>query len=187
MNVHFQASCHSRKFNFKKDNFKKFQREKRQFQKNMGRIYLEHLGGSKLFVCAECDTFLSNNNELFSKNTRGHKESAFLFKKVVNVTFNKSTEKTYQHFVKEVFCKKCTTKLGVFYEFVPNESIRYLEGKIILEKSAVRQENGIEEHKRKSKSSAEDKLEQEYREPEVFESDSESDSEDEESDRDETG
>merc|ERR1712110_1319730 len=122
------------------------------------------------------------------KNTRSHKESAFLFKKVVNVTFSKSTEKTYQHFVKEVFCKKCSTKLGVFYEFVPNESIRYLEGKIILEKSTVRQENGIEEYKRKSKTSAsENKLEQEYREPEIIDSDSESDSEDEESGEDETG
>merc|ERR1719189_387364 len=124
---------------------------KRQFQKkNMGRIYLEHLGGSKLFVCTECDTFISNNNECFSKNARGQKGSSYCFKKVVNVTYSEKTEKNYQHFTKDVYCKVCSTKLGVFYEFVPNETIRYLEGKIILEKSAIKQEESNKEHSLKT-------------------------------------
>jgi len=141
----------------------------------MGRIYLEHLGGSKMFVCKECDTYLTNNNELFSKHTRGIKGPAF--KRVVNVTYSESSEKIHQHFVKDVFCKRCSTKLGLFYEFVPNESIRYLEGKIILEKSMIRQENGIEEYQRKSKPPSDVK-----REHDIIDS-----SESEESDRDETG
>jgi hypothetical protein len=155
----------------------------------MGRIFLEHLGVSKVFVCAKCDTFLTNNNELYSKNTRGVRGSAYLFKKVVNVTYSESTKNNYKHFVRDVFCKKCNINLGFYYEFVPNESIRYLEGKVILEKSTVRQENGIEESKRKHKLSSEDKPDQDYRSSEIIDSDSNSasnsDSEDE--GRDETG
>ena len=142
----------------------------------MGRIYLEHLGGSKVFVCAECNTFLTNNNELYSNNIRGNRGSAYLFKKVVNVTYSESTKNNYKHFVKDVFCKKCNTNLGSYYEFVPNESIRYLEGKIILEKSTVRQENGMQESKSKPKLCSEDKPDQEYRDPEIIDSDSKSDS-----------
>merc|ERR1712223_266735 len=122
------------------------------------------------------NTFLTNNNELCSKNTRGVRGSAYLFKKVVNVTWGVSTKNNYKHFVKDVFCKKCNTTLGCYYEFVPNESIRYLEGKIILEKSTVRQENGMQESKRKPKLSSEDKPDQEYRDPEIIDSDSKSDS-----------
>ena len=32
----------------------------------MGRIFLEHLGGSRLFTCANCDTYLTNKGELIS-------------------------------------------------------------------------------------------------------------------------
>merc|ERR1712079_855973 len=163
-------------------------------EKNMGRIYLEHLGGSKLFVCTECDTFISNNNECFSKNARGPKGSSYCFKKVVNVTYSEKTEKNYQHFTKNVYCKVCSTKLGVFYEFVPNETIRYLEGKIILEKSAIKQEESKKKQETLPENSTEDctenstdnstennstenRTEQQHRESEVKNSDSESDSE----------
>merc|ERR1712073_275425 len=162
-------------------------------EKNMGRIYLEHLGGSKLFVCTECDTFISNNNECFSKNARGPKGSSYCFKKVVNVIYSEKTEKNYQHFTKDVYCKVCSTKLGVFYEFVPNETIRYLEGKIILEKSTIKQEeskkkqetlpeNRTEDRTENSTennrdNSTQNRTEQQHRESEVKNSDSESDSE----------
>merc|ERR1712228_562286 len=162
-------------------------------EKNMGRIYLEHLGGSKLFVCTECDTFISNNNEYFSKIARGPKGSSYCFKKVVNVTYSEKTEKNYQHFTKDVYCKVCSTKLGVFYEFVPNESIRYLEGKIILEKSTIKQEesrkkqetlpeNNTEDRTENSTennrdNSTQNRTEQQHRESEVKNSDSERDSE----------
>ena len=53
----------------------------------MGRIYLEHLGGSKLFSCAECDTFISNREELFSSRFLASTERAYSFNKVVNVTY----------------------------------------------------------------------------------------------------
>lgn len=35
---------------------------------------------------------------------------------------------TGQHFVRDVFCKKCSQKLGWFYEFATEEDQRYKEG-----------------------------------------------------------
>ena len=31
-----------------------------QIEDIMGRIFLEHIGGSRLFTCASCDTVLTN-------------------------------------------------------------------------------------------------------------------------------
>lgn len=32
----------------------------------MGRVFLEHIGGTKLYNCAQCDTNLTNKNQLIS-------------------------------------------------------------------------------------------------------------------------
>ena len=53
----------------------------------MGRIYLEHLGGSRLFTCANCDTYLTNKGELISTRFTGATGRAFLFNKVVNLSY----------------------------------------------------------------------------------------------------
>lgn len=37
----------------------------------MGRIFLEHLGGLKLFNCAECHTNLTNRSQLISTRFTG--------------------------------------------------------------------------------------------------------------------
>lgn len=59
-----------------------------QFDKttaNMGVAFLEHLGGVCFFLCAKCNTFLSNCSNCFDKNFVGRTGRAFLFNKVVNV------------------------------------------------------------------------------------------------------
>jgi hypothetical protein len=38
---------------------------------------------------------------------------------------------TGRHFVRDVFCKKCSTKLGWMYEFAMEETQSYKEGKLI--------------------------------------------------------
>lgn len=38
----------------------------RRRQKRMGRIFLEHPGGARLYSCANCDTVLTNRSELIS-------------------------------------------------------------------------------------------------------------------------
>lgn len=53
----------------------------------MGRVYLEHMGGQKLFNCGRCGTFLTNRNELMSTRFTGATGRAFLFTKVVNLKY----------------------------------------------------------------------------------------------------
>ena len=37
----------------------------------MGRVFLEHLGGIRLFNCAQCQTNLTNRNQLISTRFTG--------------------------------------------------------------------------------------------------------------------
>lgn len=37
----------------------------------MGRVFLEHIGGSKLFNCAQCQTNLTNRSQLISTRFTG--------------------------------------------------------------------------------------------------------------------
>ena len=60
-------------------------RQKKSLCSKMGRIYLEHFGGLRLFSCGNCDTFLTNRDELVSTRFTGSTGRAFLFKKVVNL------------------------------------------------------------------------------------------------------
>ncbi|XP_033637147.1 protein yippee-like 5 [Asterias rubens] len=115
----------------------------------MGRIFLEHIGGTRLFSCANCDTVLTNRIELMSTRFTGSTGRAFLFKKVVNLSFSEVQDRvmlTGRHIVRDVFCKNCDSKLGWIYEFATEESQRYKEGKVILERALITESEGIEEH-----------------------------------------
>ena len=54
----------------------------------MGRIFLDHMGGSRLFSCVSCDANLTNRSELISTRFTGATGRAFLFNKVVNLSFS---------------------------------------------------------------------------------------------------
>jgi hypothetical protein len=66
-----------------------------EFFENMGRIYLEHFGGAKLFVCGQCDTFLTNRGELISSRFTGATGRAYLFGKVVNLNYRLVFSETF--------------------------------------------------------------------------------------------
>ncbi|KAG9333535.1 hypothetical protein JZ751_011415 [Albula glossodonta] len=91
-------------------------------QKAMGRIFLDHIGGTRLFSCANCDTILTN---------REVQDRVML---------------TGRHMVRDVSCKNCNSKLGWIYEFATEDSQRYKEGRVILERALVRESEGFEEH-----------------------------------------
>lgn len=113
----------------------------------MGRIFLEHPGGSRLYSCANCDTVLTNKKELASTRFTGSTGRAFLFNKVLNIRLSEVQDRvmlTGRHFVRDVFCKKCSTKLGWFYEFATEEDQRYKENKVILERALILESDGIE-------------------------------------------
>ncbi|XP_055682285.1 protein yippee [Lutzomyia longipalpis] len=112
----------------------------------MGRIFLDHIGGTKLYSCASCDTNLTNKSELISTRFTGATGRAYLFKKVVNLTFSNVQERvmlTGRHMVRDVLCKNCKAKLGWMYEFATEESQKYKEGRVILEHALISESEGF--------------------------------------------
>ncbi|XP_045169316.1 protein yippee-like 5 [Mercenaria mercenaria] len=115
----------------------------------MGRIFLAHIGGTRLFSCSNCDTPLTNRAELISTRFTGATGRAFLFNKVVNLTYSEVQDRvmlTGRHMVRDVMCKNCDQKLGWIYEFANEENQRYKEGRVILERALVTESEGFEEH-----------------------------------------
>merc|ERR1712203_1192066 len=77
-------------------------------RKKMGRVYLEHFGGSKPFSCAQCDTFLTNRAELISTRFTGATGRAFLFNRVVNLNYSETQDRimlTGRHIVQTLLAK----------------------------------------------------------------------------------
>ncbi|NP_001037086.1 protein yippee-like 5 [Bombyx mandarina] len=114
----------------------------------MGKIFLDHIGGTRLFSCASCDVNLTNRSELISTRFTGATGRAFLFHKVVNLIYSEVQDRvmlTGRHMVRDVSCKNCGTKLGWVYEFATEENQRYKEGRVILERALVTESDGIEE------------------------------------------
>lgn len=113
----------------------------------MGRIYLRHIGGKRLFSCRNCATVLTNRSKLISTRFTGSTGRAFLFTDVVNLKFSEIQERqmlTGRHMVRDVSCKYCDTKLGWIYEFAMEEQQRYKEGRVILEQALIKEGDGIE-------------------------------------------
>ena len=52
---------------------------------------------------------------------------------------------TGRHMVRDVYCKNCRFKLGWMYEFATEENQKYKEGRVILERALVTEQDGIEE------------------------------------------
>lgn len=55
---------------------------------------------------------------------------AFLFKRVVNLTFTPIQDRvmlTGRHMVRDVYCKNCKTKLGWMYEYATEDTQKYVE------------------------------------------------------------
>lgn len=115
----------------------------------MGRKFIEHIGGSRIFSCATCDTSLTNRSHLISTRFTGATGRAFLFSRVVNLIYSDAQDRvmlTGRHMVRDVSCKRCDAKLGWFYEFAVEDSQRYKEGRVILERALITESDGIDEH-----------------------------------------
>ncbi|XP_011503700.1 PREDICTED: protein yippee-like 5 [Ceratosolen solmsi marchali] len=114
----------------------------------MGVIFLEHIGGTRLFSCASCDTNLTNRDQLISTRFTGATGRAFLFNKVVNLKYSEVQDRvmlTGRHMVRDVSCKNCDAKLGWMYEFATDKNQQYKEGKVILERALITESEGIGE------------------------------------------
>uniref|UniRef100_U5EXB8 Protein yippee-like n=1 Tax=Corethrella appendiculata TaxID=1370023 RepID=U5EXB8_9DIPT len=112
----------------------------------MGKIFLDHIGGTKLYSCASCETNLTNKNELISTRFTGATGRAYLFKRVVNLTYSNVQDRvmlTGRHMVRDVMCKNCKAKLGWMYEFATEETQKYKEGRVILEHALITESEGF--------------------------------------------
>lgn len=74
---------------------------------------------------------------------------AVCLSQVVNLQYSEVQDRvmlTGRHMVRDVSCKNCNSKLGWIYEFATEDSQRYKEGRVILERALVRESEGFEEH-----------------------------------------
>lgn len=76
---------------------------------------------------------------------------AYLFKRVVNLTFSGVQDRvmlTGRHMVRDVMCKNCRAKLGWMYEYATDDSQKYKEGRVILEYALISESEGFESNRR---------------------------------------
>ncbi|XP_018654269.1 putative yippee protein [Schistosoma mansoni] len=105
-----------------------------------------HMGGHRIIHCQYCETPLTNRSEILSTRFTGATGRAFLFNRVVNIVHSDIQDRvmlTGRHLVRDVVCIKCNTKLGWMYEHAMEESQRYKEGKVILERALIMETEGL--------------------------------------------
>eukprot|EP01121_Diplochlamys_sp_Union-15-3_P006017 TRINITY_DN1642_c0_g1_i5.p1 TRINITY_DN1642_c0_g1~~TRINITY_DN1642_c0_g1_i5.p1 ORF type:complete len:115 (+),score=8.61 TRINITY_DN1642_c0_g1_i5:92-436(+) len=110
----------------------------------MGRLFMNYLSGSRIYICYSCETHLANYNDIISKNFQGTNGKAYLFRVCVNVTTGNVEERmlrTGLHKVADLFCNNCQEILGWKYEFAYEEEQKYKEGKFIIEKVKMKKDN----------------------------------------------
>ncbi|KAI4802006.1 hypothetical protein KUCAC02_019869 [Chaenocephalus aceratus] len=103
----------------------------------MGRIFLDHIGGTRLFSCANCDTILTNRTELISTRFTGATGRAFpvqqgtsiISVRVVNLQHSEVQDRVMltgrTTWCGTVSCKNCNSKLGWIaraFEHVPSDN-----------------------------------------------------------------
>ncbi|KAM3570997.1 hypothetical protein VYU27_006957 [Nannochloropsis oceanica] len=106
----------------------------------MGRLFIRCLDGPQVWCCSRCQTHLSSNDQIISKQFTGRGGRAFLFDKVVNVTTGPHEKRvliTGLHTVADIYCLDCETLVGWKYEEAFERSQKYKEGKYILERTRI--------------------------------------------------
>ncbi|TMS39030.1 hypothetical protein L596_005625 [Steinernema carpocapsae] len=112
----------------------------------MGRLFLDDLGGKRIYCCVHCKTYLTHKGELVSNRFTGSTGRAYLFEKVVNLEYSEIQSRmmiTGKHLVRDVMCKSCKNRLGWMYEYAIEEDQRYKESRVILEKALIEERDGI--------------------------------------------
>lgn len=106
----------------------------------MGFLHLLYLESDKVYGCAKCKIHLTELNELNSKNFQGRHGKAYLFNTVINIFEGKMEDRmliTGLHTCCDVYCNYCQSVLGWKYERAYDETQKYKEGKIILERPSI--------------------------------------------------
>ncbi|XP_073017173.1 protein yippee-like isoform X1 [Primulina eburnea] len=110
----------------------------------MGRVFVVFLEG-KIYSCKHCGTHLALSEDIMSKSFHCRHGKAYLFDKVVNVTFGEREERlmtTGMHIAADIFCALCGSLVGWNYETAQEKSQKYKEGKSVLERFKICGPNG---------------------------------------------
>ncbi|XP_022147496.1 protein yippee-like At4g27745 [Momordica charantia] len=100
--------------------------------------------GERSYSCQKCGNRVSRNDDIISKSFQSKKGRAFLFYEAKNVAMGPQQEKMFitgQYVVSDVFCSDCGEKLGWKYIKAYDQSQKYKEGKVVLEKFKITDED----------------------------------------------
>ncbi|KAK6918170.1 Yippee/Mis18/Cereblon [Dillenia turbinata] len=103
--------------------------------------------GHRIYSCFQCRTPLSRHDDIVSKSFQSTKGRAFLFSHVMNTKTGPQEDRqliTGLHLVADVNCADCGVSLGWKYEKAYEESQKYKEGKVVLEKIKIVEEKGYQ-------------------------------------------
>lgn len=106
----------------------------------MGRLALDRFEGVRIYACAKCGAHLSQYRLILSKDFHGHSGRAYLFERCINTFLGPREDRplvTGLHTVADLFCVVCHQQVGWKYLEAFDESQKYKEGRIILEKARL--------------------------------------------------
>mmetsp|Transcript_582 Transcript_582/g.1111 ORF Transcript_582/g.1111 Transcript_582/m.1111 type:complete len:111 (-) Transcript_582:91-423(-) len=106
----------------------------------MGRVAQTILDSPKVYCCRSCNAHLARGDDISSKDFHGRHGPAYLFKTAVNVSVGPSEDRvlmTGLHVVRDMFCNVCHHELGWKYDEAYEESQKYKEGKVVIEKAMM--------------------------------------------------
>ena len=106
----------------------------------MGRVFKKFLASSRIYICSCCDAHLTDEENIISKSFQGRLGRAFLFEKAINIYRGPVENRVLIsgiHKVADVRCTVCNTVLGWIYLEATDDSQKYKEGRILLEKIRI--------------------------------------------------
>ncbi|KAJ4728072.1 Protein yippee-like [Melia azedarach] len=105
---------------------------------------MTELTGPRMYSCYKCRNPVSRHDDIVSKGFQSSSGRAFLFSHAMNIVEGVKEDRhllTGLHTVADVYCSDCGEMLGWKYERAYEESQKYKEGKIVLEKFKIVKEN----------------------------------------------
>ncbi|KAI8597975.1 yippee-like protein [Dissophora ornata] len=112
----------------------------------MGIVYKKYFhakSGDKVLVCQECKTQFATYDLLISRDFHGQFGKAYLFSNVINVYTGETEDRpmrTGMHTVQDIHCAECSTIVGWKYLVAHEQSQQYKEGRFILERTLLHQQ-----------------------------------------------
>ncbi|CAI9764893.1 unnamed protein product [Fraxinus pennsylvanica] len=100
--------------------------------------------GPRLYSCYKCRNHIALHDDIISKGFQSKNGRAYLFTHARNLFEGPKADRqliTGLHTVADVHCADCREVLGWTYKKAYEESQKYKEGKVVLEKFKIVKEN----------------------------------------------